>query len=146
MNKGKFILLARKRLWRENGTTETALHNNSINELIEYIQSEPEETCKYCKETPCWLCETAGECRTAKHCKENNNADYKPRQNYCHVCGRDLNKKNVEPKEKTKFDVMMESPEKLAEFIIEVQNDTKNGYVWKTGERCIDYLNRKAGE
>jgi hypothetical protein len=48
------------------------------------------KTCKYCKENPCWLCEYAGECQTYEHCHENNDSDYKPIQNYCHVCGRKL--------------------------------------------------------
>lgn len=63
----------------------------------------------------------------------------------CPVChtkaGIDLSHK-----EKTNFDVITESSEKLAEFILEVQYDMKNGQEWPTAEACLDYLNQKAGE
>jgi hypothetical protein len=49
-------------------------------------------------------------------------------------------------KPKTNFDMITESPEKLAAFILEIQEDTKSGQVWGTVEGCVGYLNEKAGE
>ena len=68
---------------------------------ITYLKIKPyeeqKEPCEYCKENKCWLCEFAGECKTVKHCNDNNRADYKPRYKFCHMCGRDLNQPLNQP-------------------------------------------------
>lgn len=66
--------------------------------IREIIISEQKEPCEYCTENPCWLCKSAGECQTWQHCAGNDRIDYSPVQNYCHVCGRPLNRPYTDSK------------------------------------------------
>lgn len=125
MDKDKFILLAQKRLWEDNGTIETALHNQAIQELIEYAQADSKEI-NNLKE------DLKAEILYSEYWKENSRKSLKLTQDLMQTI------RNKEPyteglklqrhsdnlgisldEEKTNFDVITESPEKLSEFILE---------------------------
>jgi hypothetical protein len=46
----------------------------------------------------------------------------------------------------TNFDKITESPDKLAEFALEVQSDTLDGTRWASKECCLCYLYKKVGD
>lgn len=73
---------------REHDLTSDKLALQALREKLE--REEIQSECDYCNTNPCWGCEYAGECKAWKHCKNSNGSDYKPRYNFCHICGRRL--------------------------------------------------------
>ena len=113
-----------------------------LSKARQLILAEQKEPCENCKTNPCWLCKDAGECTDWIHCAEDNRSAYRPRQNYCHICGRPLNQSPGEPKPLTKGDKIRESNESLARCIEALVAIALGDSSFIDVERRIEWLNQ----